>query len=121
MTIRNSHELKQLRTRLAKAEAEANTAREDVRLAQKRETDCRKLVASLKQQIEKMEGKSIIVSEHALLRYFERVLGYDLDAITKGLLTDEATAMINAMPNGKIPSVGCRLVVSDGVVVTIET
>ena len=109
-----------LRTRLAKAEAEANTAKDEVRLSQKREADARKLMAELKQKIETLEGKAPIVTEHALLRYFERVLGYDLDAVSRGLLTEQAVAMIAVMPNGKIPSVGCRLVVKDGVVVTIE-
>lgn len=118
--MNRSHDLKQLRTRLAKAEAEANSAKEEVRTAQKREADARKLVFDLKQQIEKLEGKSPIITEHALLRYFERVLEYDLEAITRGLLTEQAVAMIAAIPNGKVPSVGCRLVVKDGVVVTIE-
>lgn len=120
MSARNSHELKQLRTRLSRADAEANTAKDEVRIAQKREADARKLVADLKHKIERFEGKMPIITEHALLRYFERVLEYNLDSIAKGLLTDDAMAMISEMPNGKIPSVGCRLVVKDGIVVTIE-
>ncbi len=121
MTINKTHELKQLRTRLAKAEAEANSAKEEVRLAQKREADARKLCGELKQRINQIEGKAPIITEHALLRYFERVLGYDLEAVANGLLTDQVKAVIAEMPNGKIPSVGCRLVAKDGVIVTLET
>jgi septal ring factor EnvC (AmiA/AmiB activator) len=120
MRPQTAHDLKQLRTRLAKAEAEADAAKEETRVSQKRETDARKLVSDLKQQIERLEGKRPILTEHALLRYFERVLGYDLEAITSGLLSEPVVALIGQMPNGRIPAPGCRLVVKDGVVVTLE-
>lgn len=121
MSARNSHELKQIRIRLSKAESEAGSIREDIRVAQKRGAEIRKLIVELKQKIERFKGKKPIITEHALLRYFERVLEYNLDSIINGLLTDNAIAMIAEMPNGKIPSLGCRLIVKDGVVVTIET
>jgi hypothetical protein len=117
----NVHDLKQLRVRYAKAEADANAAKEEVRVGQKREADARKLMAELKQKIETAEGKRPILTEHALLRYFERVLGYDLEAISNGLLTDSVVALISQMPNGKIPAPGCKLVAKDGVIVTLET
>jgi hypothetical protein len=48
-------------------------------------------------------------------------LRYDLAAIEKGLLTEQALALLAEIPTGKIPSVGCRLVAKDGVIVTLET
>jgi hypothetical protein len=121
MTISKTHELKQLRTRLAKAEAEERSAGEEVKVAQKRQAEVRKLAGDLRARISQLEGKSPVITEHALLRYFERVLGYDLEAVANGLMTDQVKAMLSQMPNGKIPSVGCRLVAKDGVIVTLET
>lgn len=116
----NKHDLKQLQTRLAKAKAEATSAKDEIRIAQKREADSRKLCFDLEQRISRLERKTPMMTEHALLRYFERVLGYDLAAIERGLLTESALSVLSQIGTGKIPSVGCRLVAKDGVIVTLE-
>lgn len=119
---KNAHDLKQLQVRLAKAEAEAGAAKEEVRVAQKRETEANKLVASLRQQLAEYEAKhgDPIVTEHALLRYFERVLGYNLEEIRGLILNDTTRAYIEQFGNGKIPGQGYRIVVKDRAVVTVE-
>lgn len=122
MTARKGHELKQLQTRLAKAEVERTTARQEVKLAQKRESDLNKLCSDLQQRVKAMQQKEpdVIVSEHALVRYFERVLGYDLDGIRDTIVSEQARIFIDNFGSGKIPSNGFRIVVKDRVVVTVE-
>ena len=119
---KNAHDLKQLQVRLAKAEAEAGAAKEEVRAAQKREAEAAKLVASLRQQVEEYQAKGgePMVTEHALLRYFERVLGYDLEEIRGMILNDTTRAYIEQFGSGKIPGKGFRIVVKDRAVVTVE-
>lgn len=116
----NPHELKQLQVRLRKALNLADIAREEAKQAQRKENAARILAGELQKQIGEVEEKGITITEHALLRYFERVLGYDLGLIQQGLITPEVRAIAREMKNGKIPSLECRLVFKEGVVVTLE-
>jgi hypothetical protein len=59
-------------------------------------TEIRAQVVSTEQEIEELQAAAPIVSEHATLRYLERVKGVDLNAINKeilelGSLTNEKT------------------------------
>ena len=60
------------------------------------------------------------VSNHALLRYAERVLGIDVQALEAQILTPANRAAITAGAK-KISSEGISLIVKDGVVVTVTT
>ena len=55
-----------------------------------------------------------------MLRYFERVLGYDLNEIRGMILSDQTKAFIDQFGSGKIPGQGFRIVVKDRTIVTIE-
>lgn len=116
-----THELKQLSTQLWKAQDAHKVAREEVKAAQRKEAAAKRAVDQAQEQVDRLGGKRLIVSEHALLRYFERVLGYDLAKISEGLLTDAVrSTMAAGISEGKIPSVGCRLIVKENVVVSLE-
>ena len=67
--------------------------------------------------------KDFVVSEHALIRYFERVKGYDLNEISKDILSiSNLEATYEALGNGKYSNkdLQCKLIIKDKVVVTIE-
>lgn len=117
----NSHELKQKQTRLTKLEAEISEENESVRDAQKALARKQQLAQTLREQItEYIESqKDPIVSEHALLRYFERVAEFDLDAVKDAILTDEVKALIAKLGNGTYPVNGFKIKVKNKVVVTI--
>lgn len=116
----NPRELKQLQVQLAKAEAEHEAAREEMKQVQRKQALAVTRCKELREKIAPLGEKGIIVTEHALLRYFERVLGYNLEAIETGLITPEVRAVAKEFRNGVVPSVGCRLVFKEGVVVTLE-
>lgn len=118
----NAHDLKALQTRLAKAEADFQSAVEDLKVAQSAKDKAKSLRDRLAEQIKDFEQKNTgpVVSEHALLRYFERVYKVDLDEIRNEILTAEVRAFIDMFPSGKIPSKDCRLVVKNRTIVTIE-
>ncbi len=65
----------------------------------------------------------LVVSEHALLRYFERILGYDLDAISQELLPPATVAKIRQLGSGTYPvqvhGHPARIRVQDRVVTTV--
>ena len=77
---------------------------------------------TLQEQITALEAnsKEPIVSEHALLRYIERVYGIDLDELRGKILNPQTKEWIEQFGSGKIPSDGCRLIVKNRVVVTVE-
>lgn len=114
----NGHDLKQLQTRKAKLVAEL--ARLDV---ERRETakaydETANKLRLIEQEINNF-AKEPVISEHALLRYIEREMGFDLEAIKNDILTSERKAMIKAMGNGKYPIGKFRAVVKDMVIVSI--
>lgn len=66
-------------------------------------------------------NEEIIVSEHAILRYIERVVGIDVDKIVEQILPEETKIYIENLGNGNYPinDGEFRIVVKDRVVVTV--
>lgn len=116
------HELKTLQTRLKEATIEAESLLERARLANDAAADAIKRRDKIRAAIREIEeaAKEPIVTEHALLRYVERIMGVDLEAVRKAILTESAVKMIKFTKTGKVTTDGRRLVVKNGTVVTIE-
>jgi len=114
--------LKSLETRLAESNAKISNFESQIQEVRKSLKEERKRNDSLKKEIEKLKhtSKELIISEHATLRYIERVLGIDISEIHKKMLPEYlgAAKIIN---NGKY-GIGDnhRIVVKDNVVVTVE-
>lgn len=58
------------------------------------------------------------VSDHALMRYLERIIGIDIDSIRKGILTPEVVSSIKSGAK-KIRSNGFVFLIKDGTIATI--
>lgn len=119
-----SQELKGLQTRLARCSAELDTAVEETRRAQRRESELRREKTNLAEKVKSLQESTEepIVSEHALLRYIERVYNIDMDEIRKEILSPTVLTLVKTLgKNGRVPlEKGGRAVFKDGVVVTIE-
>lgn len=120
----NPHELKQLLVRITKKKADVEAkliaSKESAREYSIADSELRKLEDEYKKELEGQ--KEIIITEHAYLRYFERVLGYDLDEVRGDILEHRVEQMINNLKTGKFPHrEKFRLVVKNRVIVTIET
>ena len=62
-----------------------------------------------------------VVTDHALVRYIERVKGIDVEALRGEILTDGRRAAIKRYGSLKIPLPdGARVVVKEGVIVTVS-
>lgn len=119
--IKKSHELKGLQVRLEKKKAELKLLKEDKEDLDSKYLTCKYDVDTLKKRVDEFSKETkITVSEHALLRYIERVNGVDLNAIREKILTSSLVSSIKAMGNGKHPLDGCRAVVVNNTIVTIE-
>lgn len=123
MSVLKAHELKGAKTYLAKLQAELATlnrerAALDQRIAKARGQiqQQEKLIKSLKEATD--DGP--LVTEHALLRYLERVEGIDLEAVRKRMLEGREDA-IRTLGSCKIKAEnGVTLVVRDGSVVSVN-
>ncbi len=123
-----AHELKGLKTRRAKVAkelADLNTNYANVEEALKaiaRKIDAKTAeLGEIDQQIDEVKKSGPVVTEHAMLRYLERVMGIDLGQVAEDILTPEIVDQIGTLANATIPHPnGCKLVVRDRVVVTVE-
>lgn len=80
-----------------------------------------KKLSAIKHEIDALSVKELVVSEHAILRYLERVMKIDMTEIKRKILNNDTIKHIDALGAGKFPHEdGFRLVVKDRVVVTIE-
>lgn len=82
--------------------------------------------ASLDKRIEQLQRKislieqPIKVSDHAVLRYLERVLGLNLDDVRAEILSSGVEAQIRQLGSGKYPlKGGGKAVVNGNVIVTV--
>ena len=75
----------------------------------------------LKEQIEKFENNDkIIVSEHAIIRYFERVKGFDISEIEKDILSDEVLNLIEQLGgSGTYPVKDFKIMMKNFTVTTV--
>jgi hypothetical protein len=80
-------------------------------------------IDEVKLEIEKEENtkKVIKVSDHAVLRYLERVGGMDLNAIRQAIVTDELIDIVSSIGgSGKFPlNEGHSIIMKDYVIVTL--
>lgn len=73
-----------------------------------------------RRKLEKIMAESLLVTEHALLRYVERVLGVDLQEIEDAILTDSVREIIEFSGGDcRIKSGGMILVVKNRCVVSV--
>lgn len=123
-----AHELKGLHVKRAKLvkeldEMQSNYANIDEALrALNRKLEAKQQeLGELDSKIAEIKSGNPVVTEHAILRYIERVMGVDLQAVVDDIMRPEVSEAIGSLVNAKIPHPdGYRLVVRDRAVVTIE-
>lgn len=122
MSLKNKELLKGYKTQLTKLEAEVSLSKQELGAKQKQHQVKINELNNLKKKIDSIESdKGITVSEHAILRYMERIQKIDIKAIEKEIISDEVLKMIETLGNtGSYPNKDFKLVIKNGTVVTIE-
>ncbi len=112
---------KQLQTQLNTAKADAEVLKVEIGNKQRELAAKQRIVERIQAEINKLnDGTGIRVSEHAMLRYLERVKGLDLTELEGEILNDEAMRLIAVLGgSGKYPNGVCVLVMKDNTVTTI--
>jgi len=80
-------------------------------------------IESIDNQIKKLTSRSneIIVTEHAFVRYFERILQYNLEEVRSWILSPHLLSQIKAMGDGTYKCANFRAVVKNNTIVSILT
>lgn len=79
-------------------------------------------VNNLMEKIERLkQSGNLIVSEHAIIRYIERVLGINIEEVTNKIVPEEIKKQIEILGNGtySVDDGEFRIVLKDNVVVTV--
>lgn len=115
------HRLKALQTRRQKLAAQHKEMLREIAVAQKQAAAVAKELAELEAEIETLESaaEEPLVSEHAMLRYIERVMGVDLDEVRAAILDPRTAEAIKALGSGVYPGEGFRLRVRGKTIVTV--
>lgn len=120
-------ELKHLTTRREQAERRLKALRDELTsLDQKIRTETRE-IGNIDAQIVQLQAKAknqtktVLFTEHAILRYLERVKGLDLAQVKKEMVPDLVTQQIRALGNGEYPVGTHSVKVKDNTVITILT
>lgn len=109
---------KELRSQLKILEVDAQVLKLDISTKQTERNVKLNAIIALKHQLDKFEVK---VSDHAMVRYLERVKSIDISVIEKEILTDDVLAMVNQLGGtGMYPiGEGFKIRMKDYTVVTI--
>ncbi len=121
-TIEKSQELKGLESQLQSLSGKVKAKKEEFIQAQKEYTQMANSEKQLKEKVEALRKPTELrVTEHAVLRYLERVNKIDLKEIEKAILTPELVKMTEVLgKNGKYPVSDFSVVIRDGAIVTVE-
>lgn len=78
-------------------------------------------IISLDREIARLEAQreEPVVTEHATLRWLERVHGIDVASIKQEILTEEFRKQLETIPSGKFKRNGVTIVVKNREVVTV--
>ena len=114
--------LKGLKSQLSQINGELEAAQIEVANKQREYSLKFEHAKKIKQQIELLESdREISVSEHAIIRYLERVKGVDIEILKNEILTDQIKNLIETLGgNGTYPSdKGFKALVKDFTITTI--
>lgn len=115
--------LKGLQSQISKLKSDIDLDRAQLSTIQKGINSKLARVKELEKEFKKLgQNNELIVSEHAILRYLERVKELDLEEVTNSILNEKAMELYEKLGNssGKYPADGFNLVIKDNVVITIE-
>jgi hypothetical protein len=122
MKSARTHRSRQLRSQLAKAKADVTTLESRMTALGADLKAKRITVAKLEAELSKLDHSAAPrVSDHAVVRYIERVEGVDIVAIRKAILHPKIMEMVATLGgSGSFPHPdGYVIKMADGVVVTV--
>lgn len=120
--MKEERKVKRLKSQLTKMTGDLEALKIEMSNKQKEYALKKKHIKEIQTEINRFENnQKIKFSEHALVRYFERIKGYDLEEVKKEILTEEALELINKLGgNGSYPNGEFNIVLRNYTIVTIK-
>jgi chromosome segregation ATPase len=121
MSIEKIQLRKKLSSQKAALNAEITAIKSEISMKSRELTQKERHRNEISTQLAKLDQEDTLkVSEHAYLRYFERILGFNLKDIEGKMLTDDVKRMISTLGNsGEYPAGDFSVRLKNGVVVTV--
>jgi TolA-binding protein len=120
--VDNHARLKGLRTQETRVRGQLDQLKQDQAKVSREITTLSEQLKNIQTEIESLKSpEEILITEHAILRYLERVKGIDIEAIKQEILPKNVRdqAMVLGGSSGKYPTATHTVIVKTGVVVTI--
>ena len=100
--MKETREIKKIQTQIRLLGDEISEAHRIMAEYQRIYNNKRKEKEKLEKELKEMEKTKLKVTEHAMLRYFERVLGYDLEKISSDIVS-QVSSVQSTLGDGKYP------------------
>lgn len=119
--LKDVRKIKGLQSQLSALEGDVSALKIEIDNKQKDYKNKLDMIKSIKNEIESLsKTKDIKISEHAIIRYLERVKGLNINDIEKEIINEEIVKMVNALGgNGKYPNKDFSVVMKDFTVTTV--
>jgi hypothetical protein len=120
-------ELKSLKTRQSELEAERKRLTQQVSESQRQLSAVIRSLKAVNKDIDKLveANKGVVITEHAILRFIERVLGTDIESIKAMMMPEKTEEQIQLLRSGTFPVITrdqtWKLKAKKGSVVTVLT
>lgn len=118
--INDSGKLKGLKTRRSDLLNEITQLRDDYSHLKRKIDSTQGRINKIDKEIEDMTEVEPVITEHAILKYIERVMGFDLDNVRSEILNESTLPMVKSMKSGKFPlHDGHKIVAKNMSIVTV--
>lgn len=112
--------IRQYKNDIKKGEADLESLKKASSITNSHIVSKKREIGILKFKLEKILTREVAISDHALLRYIERVKGVDIESIKEEMLKDSKIIdAIKILNSGTFPIQGCSLIVKDNIITTI--
>lgn len=119
--MKEARRIKELGTKMRILREENSKLRTLVKTSNKSIQSNLKLIGKYDKEAKAIEQTGgVKVTEHAMLRYLERVMGVNLSELEEKIVTADLSRMIDSLGDGTYPEHGKQVVVKDNKIVTIK-
>lgn len=121
-TVVDGSRLKEFQGRLEKLKAEQAVIVMRRKEINKQEQEINSKIKRIKEEIGALTAKGLTMSEHAILRYIERVEVIHPNEVSEKVITEELKKMHSILGNGEFPigESGHSCIIKNGVIVSIK-
>lgn len=120
--MKKVQKVKGLQSQISKLQAECEVIKKEIEIKNEELKQKTKVINDIKSEIIKLQTKGELkITEHALVRYLERVEKLDIKEIENKIINDNVKTLVAKFKQGTFPSgQGFSVVVKDNVIVTIQ-